>query len=95
VWWRDREGAEPSVIAEVVDLTGKRVLDVGCGRGRLTEFAAATAAEVLAFDPDPEAVDEARARVSASSNVRFAVCGAEELPADERGFDVALCGWSL
>jgi ubiquinone/menaquinone biosynthesis C-methylase UbiE len=97
VWWRDLEGAEPAAIAEVVDLRGKRVLDVGCGSGRLTEFAAAHAREVYAFDPDAEGVEEARQRLPPAVRERltFAVCGAEELAAPRRRFDIALCGWSL
>jgi len=97
MWWRDREGAEPAVIAEVVDLRGKRVLDVGCGSGRLTEFAALRAAEVYAFDPDPERVEEARQRIPARlrGRVTFVVGAAEELDLPRRRFDVALCGWSL
>jgi ubiquinone/menaquinone biosynthesis C-methylase UbiE len=97
MWWRDREGAEPAVIAENADLRGKRVLDVGCGSGRLTEFAAAQAAEVYAFDPDPEGLEEARERVPTSlrDRVTFVLCGAEELDAPRRRFDIALCGWSL
>jgi len=97
MWWRDREGAESAVIADVADLRGQRVLDVGCGSGRLTEFAAAHVTEVYAFDPDPERVEEARERVpfSLRDRVTFAVCGAEELDVGRRRFDVALCGWSL
>lgn len=38
---RDGEGAEPAAIAAAVDLRGTRVLEVGCGDGRLTGFAAA------------------------------------------------------
>jgi ubiquinone/menaquinone biosynthesis C-methylase UbiE len=97
MWWRDLEGAEPAVIADVADLRGKRVLDVGCGSGRLTEFAAGQAAEVYAFDPDEEGVEEARQRLPPAlrERVTFAVCGAEELGVPRRRFDIALCGWSL
>src|SRR5205085_6326233 len=59
--WRDREGVETAAIAAAVALDGKRVLDVGCGTGRLTSFAAARAASVYAFDPNRESVAEASA----------------------------------
>jgi hypothetical protein len=49
--WRDADGLEPAAIAEMVDLDGKRVIEVGCGTGRLTGFIAAHATSVYAFEP--------------------------------------------
>jgi 2-polyprenyl-3-methyl-5-hydroxy-6-metoxy-1,4-benzoquinol methylase len=87
--WRDREGAEAAAIAAVVDLNGKRVLEVGCGSGRLTAFAAARAARVYAFDPDADSV------ATAADSVPSDVHDAQALDVPRRRFDVALCGWSL
>jgi ubiquinone/menaquinone biosynthesis C-methylase UbiE len=97
LYWRDREGVETAAIAAAVDLDGKRVVDVGCGTGRLTSFAAARAASVYAFDPNGEAVAEARAAVPRElrRRVRFAAHSAEALDVRRRRFDLALCGWSL
>jgi 2-polyprenyl-3-methyl-5-hydroxy-6-metoxy-1,4-benzoquinol methylase len=91
---RDPDGAEPAAIGDVVDLRGKRVLEVGCGSGRLTAFAAAQAASVYAFDPNADAVANARAAV-AREGVRFAVHDIAALDVERERFDLALCGWSL
>jgi ubiquinone/menaquinone biosynthesis C-methylase UbiE len=95
--WRDRDGVEPAAIASLVTLDGKRVLDVGCGTGRLTAFAARHAVHVYAFDPDAGRVEQARAALSdeALRRVRFAVHDLERLEPPRRRFDLALCGWSL
>ncbi|HJQ75346.1 MAG TPA: class I SAM-dependent methyltransferase [Gaiellaceae bacterium] len=90
----DLHGAEPRRIEALVPLEGKRVLEVGCGEGRLTGFVAARAAGVYAFDPNAERVDQARTAADAE-RVRFGVHGAEALDVERESFDVALCGWSL
>jgi 2-polyprenyl-6-hydroxyphenyl methylase / 3-demethylubiquinone-9 3-methyltransferase len=90
----DLHDAEPCRIEALVPLAGARVLEVGCGEGRLTGFAAARAASVYAFDPDPERVAAARASTNVQ-RVRFGVHAAEALDVERESFDVALCGWSL
>lgn len=94
---RDPEGVELAAIRAVVELDRKRVLDVGCGAGRLTGFAAQHAACVYAFDPNAESVGQARASLSAElgRRVSFGVHSAEALDVRRRRFDTALCGWSL
>ena len=94
---RDAEGVETAAIAAVVSLDGKRVLEVGCGNGRLTRLAAAGAASVYAFDPNAESVAEAKASLGADRgrHVRFAVHGIEDLDVRRRRFDLALAAWSL
>ncbi len=60
------------------DLRGRRVLDVGCGTGRMSRFfAAAGAREVVGVDFSPSTVAAARAETSRTSQadapIRFAV----------------------
>jgi ubiquinone/menaquinone biosynthesis C-methylase UbiE len=95
--WRDREGREPAAIEQLVDLGGKRVLEVGCGTGRLTRFIAVRAASVYAFDPKADSVRAAEASLDDElrDRVRFGVHDAVALDLPRRRFDLAVCGWSL
>lgn len=90
----DVHEAEPKRIEALVPLDGTRVLEVGCGEGRLTGLAASRALTVYAFDPNAERVQKARAAAD-DERVRFGVHGAEALDVERESFDVALCGWSL
>jgi ubiquinone/menaquinone biosynthesis C-methylase UbiE len=94
---RDDDGVETAAIAALVHLEGKRVLEVGCGKGRLTALAAARASSVYAFDPNAENVAAAEATLTSEQRrrVRFDVHDAEALDVACERFDIALCGWSL
>ena len=89
----DPDGVELETIRGLVDLRGKRVVDVGCGQGRLSFASAALGAEVFGFDPDEEVIEAARAK--ARPGVRFEVADAAEIDLPRRKFDLALFSWSL
>ena len=94
---RDAQGVEPAAIIEVAGLDGLRVLEVGCGEGRLTRFATSRAREVYAFDPDGARVRTAEAALASElrKRVSFGVDDADGLDVERQRFDLALCGWSL
>ena len=52
----DPTRAELAALAEVVDFSGLRVLEIGCGNGRLTWRYAGSTAEVFGIDPDGDAI---------------------------------------
>jgi SAM-dependent methyltransferase len=67
---------------------GSRVLEVGCGTGKLTELLAARELEVVAVDPGPNMVEAARRRLGAlNDRVRFQIATFEEARLPEAAFD--------
>jgi ubiquinone/menaquinone biosynthesis C-methylase UbiE len=68
-----------------------RVLDIGCGIGRLEQALAPHVADILGADLSPAMVAEARRRCAHFANVRFAVASGRGFPdlADE-SFDLVL-----
>ncbi len=97
VWRIDPEGVENQALAKIAPVDGLRVLELGCGDGRLTFQVAEAAASVLAVDLDAERIASARAslRADLADKVTFAVVGAAEVDAPRRSFDLALFSWSL
>ncbi len=93
----DPDGVEPATLRELVDLNGLRVLDVGCGDGRLSFACAREGANVLGFDADEEAVAIARAETPRElrKRLRFEVAHAGEMELPKGEFDLALFSWSL
>jgi ubiquinone/menaquinone biosynthesis C-methylase UbiE len=93
----DPEGAELRALAKVVDFTDRRVLEIGCGNGRLTWRYAGQASKVLGIDTDAEAIAEARRSTppDLEHRVRFRVAQAEKLRVRPAGFDIAFLAWSL
>jgi 16S rRNA A1518/A1519 N6-dimethyltransferase RsmA/KsgA/DIM1 with predicted DNA glycosylase/AP lyase activity len=89
----DPEGHEITALAGAVPLAGRRVLEIGCGEGRLTARYAAAAAAVIAIDPDADAVGKLAAERMPHVSAR--VLGVEQLDGEPLGVDVVLFAWSL
>jgi ubiquinone/menaquinone biosynthesis C-methylase UbiE len=93
----DPEGAHLAALRRLQDFTGARVLEVGCGDGRLTCGIAEHATSVLAFDPDEAAVTRARAALpnALAGRVTYRVASATDIELVPRSFDIALFSWTL
>lgn len=75
------------------DLAGKRILEYGCGLGRLTVLLAKSGAEVTAFDLSERSVEATRERVAfngLSDRVEVVAASGEHLPFADASFDLAV-----
>ena len=70
----------------------RRVVEIGCGDGRLTRRYAHTAAFVIAIDPDEDAIAELAADLPM---VETRAIGVDELVVPPRSIDIVLFAWSL
>ena len=93
----DPEGVETGVIHELVDFSGKEVLEVGCGNGRMTWRYAEQADSVLALDPNDEKVQRALDNTPGPlrSKVSFLVTDITVAELSHQAFNVAVLSHSL
>lgn len=75
-----------------VDPRGKRVLDIGCGGGLLSEELARLGCDVTGIDLSQASLDAARDHVRQSAlTIDYQLARAESLPFPDATFDVAYC----
>jgi tRNA/tmRNA/rRNA uracil-C5-methylase (TrmA/RlmC/RlmD family) len=86
---------EVDTVRELVDVTGKRVLEMGCGDGRFTYLYARDAGYVLGVDAKGEEIRDARRSRPAELVKRVQFRVAKTISPPRRPFDIALFSWSL
>jgi ubiquinone/menaquinone biosynthesis C-methylase UbiE len=93
----DPDGIEIEAIRALVDPTDLRVVEIGCGDGRITFQYAQEAARVVALDTDDEGIRSAKAALPEAlrERVQFEAAHAAEIDLPAGEFDLALFSWSL
>jgi 2-polyprenyl-3-methyl-5-hydroxy-6-metoxy-1,4-benzoquinol methylase len=93
----DAEGAHLAALLRLNDFRGQRVLEMGCGDGRLTVGMAADAAHVIAFDPDAEAIERAGRSLAPelADRVAYRVASGTQIEVEPHSFDIVVFSWSL
>jgi len=93
----DPEGAHLGALRRQGDFAGRRVLEMGCGDGRLTPGIARDAASIVAFDPDADAVACAHRSLPAdlAERVQYRVASGKEIELERHSFDIVVFSWSL
>jgi 2-polyprenyl-3-methyl-5-hydroxy-6-metoxy-1,4-benzoquinol methylase len=95
----DPENNETRALLDLVDFTGQRVLEVGCGDGRLTWRYAGQAKRVTAIDPFADAITRAKENIpnKLKDRVDFRHIAFEKFAAESKPstFDRVILAWSL
>ena len=93
----DTDRNEIKFLRKFVDLKDKRVLEVGCGEGRLTWQYADAPHSTIAVDLDQDALRVARADRSSDleHKVHLTCTNSTHLPFASEKFDIAILAWSL
>ncbi len=93
----DHQGNLLPAIQQCVDLTGKIILDLGAGTGRVTRLVAPFSERTIAFDLSHAMLHVAKDRQSKHNGEKlvFAVADHRDLPVGSAFADVVIAGWSL
>lgn len=95
----DPEHNETRALFDLADFSGKHVLEIGCGDGRLTWRYADKARHVTAIDPFLNGIKRAKENLppELESRVEFHHVAFEDFAAANQSstFDMAMLSWSL
>lgn len=94
---KDHEKIETKYLYKLVDFTGKHVLEIGSGEGRLTWRYGGSARRVTGVDPDRDALRVAYYDMPSKLHptTSFTCASALNLPFPHETFDIALLACSL
>ena len=94
---KDTERNETKYLHEFADFVVKRVLEIGCGEGRLTWQYAKGTQRTVGIDPDKDALRIATVDRPSDlkNNLHFACADSQHLPFSKETFDIAILAWSL
>ncbi|NWF63857.1 MAG: class I SAM-dependent methyltransferase [Chloroflexi bacterium] len=95
---KDPEAIERKTLQRLLDVSNAMVVEVGCGEGRLTLKYAGSARQVIAFNPDHDALRVAKADAQLISGIRqaqFTEASTGHIPFSKETFDIAVLSWSL
>ena len=88
----DKKNIEIKMIEKFIDTQDKKVLENGCGDGRISILLAHKAREYVAIDPDEQSIRDAK---SSTANVDFRIGNGEALEFEDSSFHVVLFTLSL
>ena len=94
---KDAEGNEARYLRQFADMDGKRILEIGCGDGRLTWRYANAARHVTGIDLERD--DLRIAGIERGSGLERTVALAQadsiHLPFRQHAFDLAILAWTF
>jgi SAM-dependent methyltransferase len=90
---RDPENIESNFIRKLLNPSAGKVLEVGCGDGRLTGELAKISDSVLGLDPDQTSVDKARHLLG--NGVKLVLGSGENIPLSDNRVDTVVFSLSL
>jgi ubiquinone/menaquinone biosynthesis C-methylase UbiE len=94
---RDPDGLELGHLRELANPARAKVLEIGCGDGRLVWQYGHDASRVYGVDTNPDKLKRALdgRPLALAPNTHFNLSLAEALPFADDSFDLAIFGWSL
>ena len=94
---KDPERNEIRHLRKLADLADKRVLEIGCGEGRLTWQYAKWASSIVATDLDHDSLRVAKVDrpYDLEGIVHLTCANSHKLPFSKEKFDLAILAWSL
>ncbi len=91
----DPERTETKYIHQFADFAGKRVIEIGCGDGRLTWRYANSAKFTAGIDLNAEELRVATIDRPSELPVSFVRADSIHIPFSKEKFDIAILAWSL